>query len=155
MKFVLDTSAILSGKDFSVENELYSSPKILEELKHGKMKRRLDYLIKAGLKVITPSHETVEKVKKCASDTGDEARVSEADIEVLSLALELDCVLLTDDYSIQNIATKLNVKYRGIAQEGIKETIKWRMRCRGCGRYWDKMHDSCPVCGSDLKTTRK
>ncbi|UCG68096.1 MAG: DNA-binding protein, partial [Thermoplasmata archaeon] len=73
----------------------------------------------------------------------------------LSLALELDCVLLTDDYSIQNIAAKLNVKSRGIAQEGIKETIKWRLRCKGCGRYWEKIHDSCPVCGSDLKTTRR
>ncbi|UCG69249.1 MAG: hypothetical protein JSV09_15965, partial [Thermoplasmata archaeon] len=86
MKFVLDTSAILSGKDFSAENELYSSPKILEELKHGKMRRRLDYLIESGLRVVTPSHETVERVKKCAFDTGDMARVSEADIEVLSLA---------------------------------------------------------------------
>lgn len=155
MRFVLDTSAILSGKDFSLEHELYSSPKILEELKHGRMKRRLDYLMESGLKVVEPSSKATEKVKKCASETGDLARVSEADIEVLSLALELECVLLTDDYSIQNIASKLNVKYQGIAQEGIKVTINWKYRCRGCGRYWEKMHDSCPVCGSELKTTRK
>jgi UPF0271 protein len=155
MRFVLDTSAILSGKDFSLEHELYSSPRILKELKHGRMKRRLDYLLESGLRVVEPSKTTLEKVKKCASETGDLARVSEADLEVLSLALELDCVLLTDDYSIQNIASKLNVKYQGIAQEGIKVTINWKYRCKGCGRYWEKMHDSCPVCGSDLKTARK
>jgi UPF0271 protein len=155
MKFVLDTSAILSGKDFSADQELYSSPKILDELKHGRMKRRLDYLIESGLKVMIPSNEIIGEVKKCASETGDIARVTEADIEILSLAKELDAVLLTDDYSIQNLASELNVKYQGVAQEGITKTLKWRYRCKGCGRYWQEMQDSCPVCGSELKTTRK
>lgn len=155
MKFVLDASAILSGKDFSAENELYSSPKILDELKHGKMKRRLDYLIESGLRVMSPTKAILEDVRKCASETGDIARVTEADIEILSLAKELDAVLLTDDYSIQNLASELNVKYQGVAQEGITKTLKWQYRCKGCGRYWEEMHDSCPVCGSELKTMRK
>ena len=155
MKFVLDTSAILSGKDLSSDNELYSSPKILDELKHGRMRRRLDYLIESGLKVMSPTKEILDEVRNCASETGDIARVTEADIEILSLAKELDAVLLTDDYSIQNLATELEVKYQGIAQKGITETIKWRYRCKGCGRYWEKMQDSCPACGSELKTTRK
>lgn len=155
MKFVLDTSAILSGKDFPADHELYCSPKVLGELKHGRMKRRLDYLIESGLRIMSPSKETIENVRKHALDTGDIARISDADIEILSLAKELGAVLFTDDYSIQNLARELEVKYQGIAQEGITKKIKWRYRCRGCGRYWDEMHDSCPVCGSELKTTRK
>jgi len=155
MKYVLDTSAILSGKDFSLEDELFLSPGILNEIKHGRMKRRLDFLLESGLTVLSPSKETVEKVKKIARETKDDARVTEADIEILSLALELDAVLLSDDYSIQNIASKMKIRYQGIAQEGIKKTIKWRYRCKGCGRYWEKMHDLCPVCGSRLKTVRK
>jgi UPF0271 protein len=94
------------------------------------------------------------KVESQAKITGDIERVSEADLEILSLALELRAILLTDDYSIQNIATKLGVEYKGISQEGIEKTIRWRNRCKGCGRYWEKMHESCPVCGSELKTTR-
>lgn len=155
MKYVLDTSAILSGKDFSLENELFSSPRIIDEIKHGSMKRRLDFLLESGLTVLSPSKETVEQVKNTAKKTGDEARVTEADIEILSLALELDAVLISDDYSMQNIASKMNIRYQGIAQEEIKETIKWSFRCKGCGRYWEKMHDLCPVCGSRLKTVRK
>ncbi len=155
MKFVLDTSAILSGKNFPDNYELYSSPKILEEIKHGSMKRRLDYLIESRLQVMLPSSATIENVKQCAQDTGDIARVSEADIEILSLAKELDAVILTDDYSIQNLASELDVEYKGVALKEITHTIKWSFRCKGCGRYWDEMHESCPVCGSELKTTRK
>jgi UPF0271 protein len=154
MRYVVDTSAILSGKDLPTDCELFSSPKILDELKHGKMKMRLDFLIESGLKVISPSEKAKEEVKQAAEKTGDVARVSEADIEILSLAKELEAVLLSDDYSIQNLASKLGVEYRGIAQDGITEIYKWRFRCKGCGRYWKDMHKECPVCGSELKTKR-
>jgi UPF0271 protein len=155
MKFVLDTSAILSGKDFSSEYELYSSPKIIEEIKHGRMRRRLDFLLESGLRVMSPSEDTIKEVRKCAEETGDIARISEADLEILSLAKELDAILLSDDYSIQNIASKLKVDFKGVAQDGITEIFKWEYRCKGCGRYWEKMHDACPVCGSELKTAQK
>jgi UPF0271 protein len=155
MKYVLDTSAILSGKDFSADFELFTSPKILDELKPGRMKRRLDYLLESGLKVMSPSKEAIETVEDCAKKTGDSARVTDADIEILSLALELEATVLSDDYSIQNLASILNVKFQGIAQEGITKVIEWRFRCKGCGRFWEEMHDSCPVCGSELKTIKK
>lgn len=155
MKYVLDTSAILSGKDLPADCELFSSPKILEEIKHGRMKRQLDFLLESGLKVFSPSEKTLAEVALAAERTGDAARVSDADLEILALAMELGAVLLTDDYSIQNLASELDVKYKGIAQKGITKTLKWRIRCTGCGRYWEKMHESCPVCGSQLKTTRK
>ncbi len=155
MRYVLDASAILSGKDFSSEFELYSSPKIVDELQRGRMKRRLAFLIESGLRVMSPSEDTVRTVRKCARDTGDIARVSEADIEILSLAKELDATLLSDDYSIQNIASKLKVEFKGVAQNGITEVYKWSYRCKGCGRFWERMLDSCPVCGSELKTARR
>jgi UPF0271 protein len=155
MKYVLDTSAILSGKDLPADSELFSSPKIVDELKHGRMKRRLDFLIESGLKILSPSEKSKEEIVSVAENTGDVARVSDADMEILALAKELKAILLTDDYSIQNIASKLGVEFKGISQEGITKTIKWRIRCKGCGRYWEKMHKMCPVCGSELKTTRK
>ncbi len=154
MRYVLDTSAILSGKDLPADCELYSSPKILEELQHGRMRRRLDFLIESGLRVVSPSEEKLNKVLAAAERSGDISRVSQADLEILGLAMELDATLLTDDYSIQNIASILGVEYMGISQDEIKETLKWRIRCKGCGRYWDTMHPACPVCGSELKTAR-
>ena len=155
MKYVLDTSAILSGKDLPTDWELFSSPKVVLEIQHGKMRRRLDFLLESGLKILSPSDEYISEITQAAKKTGDIDRVSATDIEILSLAKELDAVLLSDDYSIQNLASVLNVDFLGVAQNGITETIKWRIRCKGCGRYWEKMHPECPVCGSDLKTSKK
>jgi UPF0271 protein len=154
MRYVLDTSALLSGKDLPADSEMYTSPKILEELKHGRMRRRLDFLIESGLRVVSPSEGKLKEVLSAAERSGDISRVSEADMEILGLAMELEATLLTDDYSIQNLASILGVDYKGISQDEIKETRKWRIRCKGCGRFWDTMHPSCPVCGSELKTTR-
>jgi UPF0271 protein len=155
MKYVIDASAILSGKDLPTDCELFSSPKIVDELKHGRMKRQLDFLIESGLKILSPSEKSIAEVVAYAENTGDIARVSEADMEILALAKELNAILLTDDYSIQNIASKMGVEFKGISQEEISKIIKWRIRCKGCGRYWEKMHKVCPVCGSELKTTGK
>jgi UPF0271 protein len=119
------------------------------------MRRRLEFLLESGLKVVSPSEDTLKEVVSAAEESGDISRVSEADLEILGLAKELEATLLTDDYSIQNLAAILNVDYLGISQEGIKRKFKWRIRCKGCGRFWDTMHPSCPVCGSELKTTRK
>ena len=155
VKYILDTSAILSGKSFSADLELYSSPMIVEEIQHGRMRRHLDYLLEAGLTIMAPSQEVLDLVRKTARESGDIGRVSEADIEILSLARELDAVLLSDDYSIQNLASILGIRFQGVAQEGITEVFEWEYRCRGCGRYFKEMHKACPVCGSELRTKRK
>lgn len=155
IKYVLDASAILSGKDFSAENDLYSSPLVIEEIKHGRMRRRLEYLLEAGLRIVTPSKQNLDSIKRVAEVTGDIGRVSEADVEVLALTTELDAVILTNDYSIQNLAKEMGINYRSISEEGITEVYKWTYRCKGCGRYWDEMHESCPVCGSELKSARR
>lgn len=155
MKYVIDASAFLSGIDFSLENELYTSPMIVKEIKHGKMHKKLEYMIDSGLKVISPSENAKEKVRIFAKKTKDINRISMPDLEILSLAIDLDAVLLTDDYSLQNLASVLNIKYQSIIQKGITKEIEWHYRCRGCGRYWEKMYKECPICGSMLKTTFK
>lgn len=155
MKYVLDASALLSGIDFSLDNELYTSPMIIEEVKRGKMHIKLEYLIDAGLKILSPSENAVDRVIISAKKTKDIDRISKSDLEILSLAIELNATLLTDDYSIQNLASILKIKYQSIVQKGIKKEIEWQYRCKGCGRYWEKMYKDCPICGSDLKTTFK
>ncbi|MEM2899356.1 MAG: PIN domain-containing protein [Thermoplasmata archaeon] len=154
MKFVLDTSAILSGKEFSGEQELYMPPSAENEIKHGRMKRKIEYLQILGLKICSPSKSAVDKVQKYAQKTGDIERVSEADIDVLALAIDLKATILTDDYSIQNLASGLGIKYQPLCQKGITEKLTWYYRCKGCGKFFDKMYDACPICGSDMKTTR-
>jgi UPF0271 protein len=75
-------------------------------------------------------------------------------MEVLALALQCKALLMTDDYSIQNLARVLKVDYRAVGMKGIKEVVKWTYRCTGCRREWDENYPDCPVCGSPLRSAR-
>ncbi|MFL2957553.1 MAG: hypothetical protein ACJZ4Z_02030 [Candidatus Thalassarchaeaceae archaeon] len=54
------------------------------------------------------------------------------DIEVLALAMEHGCVLITDDYRMQNIAEYSKIKWRSVNTGGIKNIWKWEIVCLGC-----------------------
>jgi len=152
--YVLDTSAILSGKSFGIDAAI--PPAVLREIKKGGVSwRNLQYMKAAGLEIIKPPANAIKIVKKFAEKTGDIASLSDVDIEVLALALHLRAMLLTDDYAMQNVAAEMGIKYRGIEQEGIKEKLYWKYRCKACGRYYDEYMETCPVCGGKLKRVRK
>ena len=152
---ILDTSAILSGKFFS--GAMATTPKVIDEFKTGGHSwRLLQYLRESGLKTMQPPSYAIEEVKKAAEKTGDIASLSPADIEVLALAFHLkDSILLTDDYAMQNVAKELEIKWKGILEEGIKEKIYWMHRCASCGRFFKKKHETCPFCGGKVKKVRK
>jgi UPF0271 protein len=155
MKYVIDTSAILSGKNLPTVFELYTSPRVINEIKPGgRMHRNLQYLISAGLSVIKPGKTIIKDVKQYAELTGDIGRLSETDIEILALAKELEATVLTDDYSMQNLATLMGVKYQTIAEIGIKHRYIWAYRCKSCGNYWQKLYKKCPTCGGVLRTKK-
>jgi UPF0271 protein len=157
--FVLDSSAILSGKPLS--GEMVTSPLIIKEFRRGQSYRSLNFLLMAGMRILSPSKSSLEKIENGAEKTGDEFRLSKADKEILALALELSdekdrkVILLTDDYSMQNLAKKIGIEYLSVSQEGIKEEFHWILRCTGCGRFFKKKMKKCPICGSELKTVRK
>jgi UPF0271 protein len=156
MKFILDASAFLSGKDFPANLELYTTPSVIEELKFRRMQKKIGNLIDTGaLTIVSPKKESIETVTKQASETGDIHRLSRPDIEILALALELGGNIITDDYSIQNVATELNVKYLPMVQKGIAKIIDWVCKCKGCKRVWNVMYENCPICGSKIRTARK
>ncbi|NLI74385.1 MAG: nucleic acid-binding protein, partial [Euryarchaeota archaeon] len=89
-----------------------------------------------------------------ASKTGDDARLSPVDMEILAIAIDVKGMILTDDYSIQNLAKVLGLEYKSIGTKGIKEIFTWKYRCRGCGRIFNENMDDCPICGSALRSIR-
>jgi len=152
--YILDTSAILSGKIHG--SGLAAPPGVVNEIKKGgRAWRMLEYLKAAGLKIISPPDYSINEIRKAAEKTGDAANLSEADIEVLALAHYLKATLLTDDYSIQNVAKEIGVEYKGMMEEGIKEKFQWKYRCKSCGRYYNKFLPSCPICGGEIKRVRR
>ena len=93
-------------------------------------------------------------VRETSAVTGDDGRLSETDTELLALALQLKAEIISDDYSVQNVATILQISFK-TALQGIRKVIHWTYRCRGCGRYYEKMEPDCPICGSEVRSVRK
>jgi UPF0271 protein len=114
----------------------------------------MESMLAAGLEVVSPAEDALGRVREAAADTGDDARLSAADADCVALVLELGGVLVTDDYSMQNVCSRLGVPYRPFLQGGIGREVRWGLRCRGCGRRFGKGEvkgEECPVCGSGLR----
>ncbi len=117
--------------------------------------RKMEYSLDSGaVAVADPPEEYVEKVREKAADTGDIGRLSGADISVLALALYIGAVIISDDYSIQNLSSHMGIECRPLSQKGIKEEWTWVYRCTGCKRTFSEPHEACPVCGAPLKPVR-
>ena len=63
-----------------------------------------------------PSQEFLNQAKTASNKVGDSFKLSETDIELLALALELKSTgynpqIVSDDYSIQNVATQLGIEF--------------------------------------------
>jgi UPF0271 protein len=83
--------------------------------------------------------------------------MSSTDLEIIALALELasgghDVTIITDDYSVQNIAASFGLKWSGIKYSGITRLIRWKMICDLC-KYetYDAGNKTCPRCGSKMR----
>ncbi len=160
--FIIDTSAILSGKPIELgEAVMITAPAASEELKPGgRDYRAFQFLLEKGLSIIAPSKESIDIVQKTAVETGDFNRLSTADIEILALALEVNkdedakATILTDDYSIQNVAGTLNIKYQRFSQKGITKKFKWQYRCPGCKKWFKDSVKICPICGTETRLSR-
>lgn len=110
------------------------------------------------LRVRMPKIYFLKKVKEASESVGDVRYLSEADIQVLALALELkstglDPLIVTDDYSIQNVANNIGVNFTSLVTYGIRFRFNWILYCPACHRKYpsDYKFKSCEVCGTELK----
>ncbi|MFC7069446.1 NOB1 family endonuclease [Halobaculum lipolyticum] len=144
---VLDSSAFIHGYDS--DDDTVSIPEVQAELT-GETALRFDAEEGAGMRVHVPGEGAIGRVRSAAGETGDLAELSDTDLRLLAAAFELDATLVTDDYAMQNVAERMDVRVNVIARDGISEEIEWRFQCSGCGRTFDEDRDRCPVCGSGL-----
>ncbi|GAA0206715.1 NOB1 family endonuclease [Halobaculum roseum] len=144
---VLDSSAFIHGYDG--DDETASIPAVQAELT-GETALRFDAEEGAGMHIHVPGEGAIGRVRSAAEETGDLTELSDTDLRLLAAAFELDATLVTDDYAMQNVAERMDVRVRVIAREGISEERDWQFQCTGCGRTFDENRDRCPICGSDL-----
>ena len=158
---VLDTSAFIAGFDpFAIQNPSYTVPEVKDELTTNSWPAtRFSTAVESGkLKVKTPKPEYVGRVKASSKAVGDLLFLSEADRQVLALALELQDAgckpqIVTDDYSIQNVANQLGIGFAPLITFGIRYRFRWTLYCPACHRKYPADHKSkhCEICGTELK----
>jgi len=158
---VLDTSAFIAGFDpLSVADEVYSVPSVGRELASNSLSwTRFKTALESGkLRVEAPSHAFLERVKESSRTVGDVLFLSEVDLQVLALALELKSwgyspLIVTDDYSIQNVANQVGVQFASLMTFGIRFRHHWIMYCPACYHKYPPDHkgETCEVCGTKLK----
>ncbi|MCD6591605.1 MAG: hypothetical protein J7K78_01120 [Thaumarchaeota archaeon] len=154
---VLDSAAFILGFTETSGELAVTSSKVLEEAKYGGARYRA-LASKEGemIKIIDPKPEYLKEVMELARKMG-ELELSEADLSILALALQLsregfEPCLVTSDYSIQNLASKLGIGIQPILHDGIKRMISWETYCSVCKWSGEAAPgEPCPRCGHRLK----
>ena len=155
---ILDTSAFIQGYNLSADEEYYTVPAVLNEIREELGRLRYEGARDSGkLKDIPPQESWVEEVEEKAKASG-ETKLSSTDKKLLALGLKLkaegkDPIIVSDDYSVQNMASKLGFKFVSQATKGIKKVLTWSIYCPGCRRTFNSPQEDnvCPICGTELK----
>lgn len=157
----MDTSAFVAGFDpFSTNSKEYTVPAVKEEIAENSLVRvRFRIAVENGkLEVRAPQESFIVKANESATLVGDKHLLSEADLQVLALGLELKAeghhpLIVTDDYSIQNVADQMGIEFESLATFGIRFQLQWSRYCPACHRKYpaDYKHRNCEICGTELK----
>jgi UPF0271 protein len=139
--------------------EQYTVFSVLDEIKDRNARYRIDVALDMGnLKIAEPTPKSRENIISVSSRLGDINSVSGTDIDVLALALDISvsgrsCLIVTDDYAIQNVSNQLGIRFKTLTTKGIRYQFQWRLNCPACGRTYPQEFKGqiCPVCGTLLK----
>jgi len=158
---VLDTSALIAGFDpLSIVDDVYSVGAVEGELASGSLPwvRFKTAVENRKLKLKAPKTEFLDRVRESSRDVGDILFLSNVDFQVLALALELKSTgnepfIVTDDYSIQNVADQLGLEFAPLMTFGIRFRLHWIRYCPACHRKYppDYKLKKCEICGTELK----
>lgn len=159
--YVLDSSGIIGG---FIHEKLanFTTSQIIMEIKDLKSKIILQRALEEGLITIKePAPEDMGRVEEVINKSGDLLRLSEADKKIIALAVSLQKnktrpVVVTDDYSIQNVLRIMEISYKSVLTPGITETVVWVKFCKGCKRKYPSNYtpDECEICGSPISRKR-
>ncbi len=162
MPNILDTSALINWPidaldgGFAVNGQRSEVERIAPE--------RILSIETARVNWISPSTESVQESTVIARKTGDLDGLSETDLHLLALAIELSGHMHTDDYRLQNLCKTVGVRWSPVVSEGISDVWNWEIRCRGCGALVAGAENTrpasqeigvCPECGSELRAVKK
>ncbi len=157
-RYALDAGAFYAGLVFQSSAIQYCTTEaVFNEVKHIKKSHgAVEALLESkNLRILTPDKKSIEKALSAARRTGDYTRLSEADISILALAVQLAVILITDDYAVANVAKTMKIPVKSLASKGISHTRKWITYCSACGRCFGANAKECRLCGNMLRRKYK
>ncbi|MFW9818389.1 MAG: NOB1 family endonuclease [Candidatus Thorarchaeota archaeon] len=170
--YIFDANIFLSGIDFNViEGLIYTTHSIIEEVNLRKFKEKnrniLNKITAAietrKLKIKVPKEKFIDRVKEISKVTGDYNALSDADKEILAVSLELlekrreGIMVYSNDYSIENVCSELNIPYSPLFKKGIESKIIWEIYCPYCKKLYraEDLDKTCEICGKKLRRRPK
>lgn len=169
---IFDTNIFLLGVDFNlIDCVIYTTPEVIEEVRHKKYSnknRNILNRIQAAIEskrllLRTPLDSFIQKIEISSKTTGDFRALSMVDKQLIALALELketlnkEVTLYTNDFSMQNLCSELNIPFSPLIRDGIKSKIIWEVYCPFCKeiKKIEEFGKNCEKCGTKLKRRRK
>lgn len=127
MTKVLDAGAMINSDQLDIQEEAYTTPSVMEELKTLESRSLAETArLQDNLRIIKPREKYLKKVKKKAEEIGSLNHLSRTDKHVLALALEKNAEIVTDDYTLQNLAAHLEIDFQGVIRGEIKEKRRFK-----------------------------
>jgi len=165
---VFDTNIFLTGIDFNYFKEtIVTTPSIINEINVKKYKdqnrnilQRIEIAKEVEKLIIrNPSEFYIKKAEEKSKLTGDINALSKTDIDLVALALELmnttdnEIILYSNDYSMENLCSELNLKFKSLFKKGIKSKIYFEVFCPYCKTIYkaEDLNRICERCGLKLK----
>ncbi len=143
---ILDTCAFLS--QIHPDGKIATINGIENEIVNRQSKQYYSNLKSKGLKVIEPQPDSITHVEKRAQKTGDLDVLSDIDLQILALGHEVEGIIISDDFAIQNVALHMGIKVISCSGNKIKELRVWDYKCSGCDFVTKNKRETCQVCGS-------
>jgi len=161
---IIDTTALLTWHiPFDKDAINVTTGSVLKEIKKDELTKSIidSYLETKRIVVMNPKEEYINKAYRLALETGDKIKMSDTDIEIVALVLQLvdeggDVEVITDDYSIQNILQRMNINILSYFRK-IKNIYNWVLVCEKCGKKYPSDYDReyCEVCGGRIIRKRE
>lgn len=145
---IVDASAIINTKG-KFKHVVYTTKEVYEELKDFISRSIAEAsVLQRQMVVVEAKEELKDSVRKKAKELG--LKLSDADVSILALALEMkNATVISDDFSLQNLARVLGIKVKGATRE-IKKVYRFVFMCPFC-KFTGKRPGECPNCGTKLK----
>ena len=161
--YILDATAFIR-LDFPIiqaieQATFLSTSSVKRELKDFRSRMNLETMQHTNkLVLISPDPKNIKLMTERLRKIDPIGNLSSTDVEILTLAWEVNGVLITNDLAVQNAAKHFDIKTHVVSGKKIKYTRKSIMKCTSCNKRFKLRIDYCPECGGNLKqiyTTKK